>query len=76
LRFQEAILKKISLIRNTTYRLSEPEEEARGIDGFIGDKPVSIKPESYKTEKRLPEIIPFDIIYYRKVKDGLEIEID
>ncbi|MFA6593747.1 MAG: MjaI family restriction endonuclease [Candidatus Buchananbacteria bacterium] len=76
LRFQEAILKKIASIKNTTYRLAEPHEESKGIDGFIGDEPVSIKPETYKLESRLPENIPFKMIYYKKVKDGLEIETD
>src|SRR3989344_9456142 len=34
LRFQEAILKKVAEIKNTTYRLSNPDEESKGIDGF------------------------------------------
>jgi len=74
LRFQEAILKKIAEIRNTPYRLSEPDEESQGIDGFIGDIAVSIKPITYKTKNTLREEIKGKIIYYKKTKTGLEID--
>jgi len=43
LRFQEAILKKGAEIKGTNYRFSEPDEESKGIDGYVGDIPVSIK---------------------------------
>lgn len=48
---QEIILKKVSELENTTYQIANTEEEARGIDGYIGDHPVSIKPVSYDTKK-------------------------
>ncbi|MEO0136856.1 MAG: MjaI family restriction endonuclease, partial [candidate division WOR-3 bacterium] len=44
LRFQEAILKKGAELKGKKYRLSEPEEESKGIDGYIGDIPISINP--------------------------------
>jgi hypothetical protein len=75
LKFQEAVLKRVAAHLDTSYRLSEPGEEARGIDGFIGAVPVSIKPETYKTQARLSETINAKFIYYRKVKDGLKIDI-
>ena len=56
LRFQEAILKKIANIKKEKYRLSNPQEELKGIDGFIGNTPVSIKPATYKTKNSLIEI--------------------
>ena len=62
LKFQEVILKKAAEIKNTTYRLSNPDEESRGIDGFIGDIPVSIKPTTYKLESALKEQIEVKII--------------
>lgn len=74
LRFQEAILKKIATIKSTSYRLAEPTEESRGIDGFVGNIPVSIKPFTYKTKKALQEIIEAKIVYYQKTKSGLEID--
>jgi hypothetical protein len=48
LRFQEAILGKVASILNKPYRLATPDEESKGIDGFVGDIPISIKPETYK----------------------------
>lgn len=59
---------------NKDYRLATTNEEAQGIDGFIGDKPVSIKSSTYKIENRLGEIIPVPIIYYTKMKDGVTVE--
>lgn len=76
LRFQEAILKKVASIKNTNYRLAEPKEESQGIDGFIGDTPVSIKPITYKTKNALREEIKAKIIFYNKIKSGLEIDAD
>ncbi|MDP3024856.1 MAG: MjaI family restriction endonuclease [candidate division Zixibacteria bacterium] len=74
LRFQEVILKKGAEIKNLTYRLSSIEEEARGVDGFIGDLPISIKPSTYKVKASLRENIQAKIIYYEKKKDGIEVD--
>lgn len=75
LRFQEAILKKVAKIKNMTYRVSKPEEESHGIDGFIGKTPVSIKPMTYKTKGMLKETIDVKIIFYEKKKSDLDIDI-
>ncbi len=75
LRFQEAVLKKIGEKFDTNYRLSTPEEESKGIDGYIGDIPISLKPITYQSKKMLTEKIEVDIIYYEKQKDGLKIII-
>lgn len=64
LRFPEPILKKISSITGKEYRLAEPEEESRGIDGFIGDTSISIKPITYKTKPSLMEEIMADVIIF------------
>lgn len=74
LKFQEAIIAYIATDMNKDYRLATTNEEAQGIDGFIGDKPVSIKSSTYKIENRLGEIIPVPIIYYTKMKDGVTVE--
>lgn len=76
LRFQEAILKKVADQKNEKYRLAIPEKESKGIDGFIGKIPVSIKPATYKFKRALGEKIETAIIYYTKKKDGIEIEFD
>lgn len=76
LKFQEAILSKTAVIFNTTYKLSTPEDESKGIDGYIGDIPISIKPETYKAKKSLSEQIDVKVIYYKKVKDGIKIDLE
>ncbi len=75
LKFQAAILQKISQILGLRYRLATPEEESTGIDGYVGDLPVSIKPETYKNKKELNEKIKARIVYYQKVKDGIVVDI-
>lgn len=74
LRFQEAVLKKGAEIKGTNYRLSDPDEESKGIDGYIGNIPVSIKPQTYKVKSELPEYIAVKIIYYKKIDDGIEVD--
>ena len=76
LKFQEAILKRVAAHTGKSYRISVPEEEAQGIDGYIGDNPVSIKPQTYESKQMLPESIGVQIIYYDKVKDGINIFFD
>lgn len=69
LKFQEAIISFLAKQQNVDYRLANPEEEALGIDGFIGKQPVSIKPDTYDSkEKILPEHIDIPIITYEKKK--------
>ncbi len=74
LQFQEAILKKGAEIKGVGYTLSERTDESKGIDGYIGDIPVSIKPDTYKIKKSLSETIDVKIIYYKKVKNGIEVD--
>ncbi len=75
LKFQEAILKRVSQMKKTSYRLSNPKEESKGIDGFIGDIPVSIKPVTYKSKNMLREKIEAKFIFYEKKKDGINVDI-
>lgn len=75
LEFQEAILKKASSLLKTGYRFAIPEEESRGIDGFVGNIAVSIKPVTYKSKKGLSEKIDAKLIYYEKVKDGVVVDL-
>jgi hypothetical protein len=76
MRFQLSILKRIATAKNRTYRTSNPEEEAQGIDGYIGDIPVSIKPTTYKIKPGLGETIRASIIFYEKKKDGILIQFE
>ena len=74
LRFQEAILKKGAELKGTNYRLAESDEESKGIDGYIGDMPVSIKLDTYEMKAALPEHIAIKIVYYRKIDNGIEVD--
>ena len=74
--FQKAILASLAERKHTTYRLANPEEEAKGIDGFVGNVPYSVKPDTYKTMGRLSETIDVKMIYYTKTKTGLKIEVE
>lgn len=76
LRFQEAILKCVADNIGKPYRLAEPAEESQGIDGFIGERPVSIKPVTYDIKKSLSETIKAPILFYEKVKGGIKINFD
>ena len=76
LKFQSAIIAFLAGQYNKDWRLANVEEEARGIDGFVGDTPVQIKSSTYKLEARLEENIEIPIVYYDKKKDGISIEFD
>ncbi len=73
LKFQEAIIKHVAKITGRTFTISNPEDEAKGIDGYIGGVPISVKPKTYQAKQMLPESIGVHIIYYEKVKDGINI---
>ena len=74
--FQEFILKYLSTRRNQDYRFSTPEEESKGIDGYVGELAISIKPITYKSKLTLPETITVEMVYYEKKKDGVWIYSD
>lgn len=76
LRVQEAVLNEISSIINQDYRLAEPDEESKGIDGYIGDTPVSIKPKSDIPTDRLQVVSKGVLILYEKKGNGIEIEFN
>ena len=73
---QNSILAYLAEISKQKYRLSLPDEESKGIDGFVGDIAYSIKPMTYKIMDRLRENIDAKMIYYEKIKTGLKIEIE
>ena len=75
LKFQEAILKKLSELKGCDYRLAEPHEEAQGIDGFVGEEAYSIKPGTYDSMPTVAESIEVKIIFYEKKRDGVVFEI-
>lgn len=76
LKFQSAIIAFLANKVGKSWRLANIEEEAKGIDGFIGETPIQIKSSTYKIEGRLSETIEVPIVYYDKKKDGINIEYD
>ena len=74
IRFQTAIISAIANQLNKDWREANQDEEAKGIDGFIGGKPLQIKASTYKLEAHLSEVIDVPIVYYDKKKDGISIE--
>lgn len=77
LRIQAAILQKIAEDFSVSYRIASPQDESKGIDGWIGNQPVSVKPSSYNSQKMiLPENISIPIIIYEKLKNGFMISFD
>lgn len=76
LKFQGAILKHLASVYNTTWRLANVEEEARGVDGYVGNVAVQVKSITYKVESHLSEVIETPIVYYDKKKDGINITFD
>ncbi len=73
---QKAILSVLAEKKGLTYRMATPEEESQGIDGYIGNTAYSVKPDTYKSMERLPESIGVKMIYYKKEKSCLTVEID
>lgn len=68
---QEKILSILATEQDVSYRMATPEEESKGIDGYIGNIPYSIKPNTYKSMSRLPEQIDVKIIFYEKKNDKI-----
>jgi len=52
LKIQEVILIKMSDILKQHYRWGTDKEDSSGIDGFVGDIPISIKPSSSHEKKK------------------------
>jgi hypothetical protein len=76
LKFQKAIMKKVAKHFNKPYRFSVKEEESRGIDGYIADIPISIKPDTYDIKRNLAESLPKNIVFYAKKKNKITITFD
>lgn len=73
---QRVILAELAKIQKKTFRMATPDEESKGIDGWVGDIPYSVKPDTYKIMERLPETIDVKMIYYTKNKTGLKVEVE
>ena len=70
LRVERAILEEAARCLGRTLSLSSPEDESRGIDGYLDGIPVSVKPNSYKAMDTIGETINARMIYYDKMSSG------
>ncbi|MDW0116172.1 MjaI family restriction endonuclease [Sporosarcina thermotolerans] len=71
---QKAVLQKVSAHFNVSYKVSSALDESKGIDGYIGETPISIKPDTYKMVKS-GEKIDVPIVFYKKNKNSKNFEV-
>ena len=70
---QTIVLEQLAMRLDLPLRQATPEDESRGIDGYLGGRPVSVKPTTYK-QKALSEEISCPIIYYEKKSNGIRVD--
>jgi hypothetical protein len=71
---QEIILEYLAEKKGKKWRSALPEEESKGVDGYTGEIPVSIKPSTYLAKKpTVREEIDVEMIYYNKTDKYLYI---
>ena len=74
---QQAVFKHLVDVFGQLHRSSTPLEESKGIDGYIGETPVSVKPESYRSKTSLKhEEIDGAMVFYKKTKKYLHVVYD
>lgn len=73
----EAIIIKFFQSKGCNVRKATAEEESRNIDLFVNERPYQVKPISFKrTNPTTANLGIQSIIYYSKIKDTIELEID
>jgi hypothetical protein len=73
---QDAILQKLAQEYKADYSRATAEDEPKGIDGYLGDQPVSVKPETYNREDQLQEDIQAPIVYYEEYSSSDALQVD
>ena len=78
LKFQEAIFKELSTTKGLPYRLADVYEEAKGIDGYVGDQAYQVKSKFNKVGHypKTPVEGVINIYYQRSSGGGLIFEFD
>lgn len=76
-RIQETILRNIAKLQGKPFRQPDDHESEAGIDGFIDERPFSVRPVSHYF-KGPPEEqdAPVDVVYFEKAKRGLKVYYD
>lgn len=73
---QEAIFRKLADEYDRDYTRASAADESKGIDGYLDEQPVSIKPATYKQKDRLQEDIQAPIVYYEEFSTSNALELD
>lgn len=73
---QEAIFRKLAAEYDQDYTRASAADESKGIDGYLDEQPVSIKPATYKQKDRLQEDIQAPIVYYKEFSTSNALELD
>jgi hypothetical protein len=68
--------KTISEKYNLSFIKGTIEDDSKGIDGYLNNKPYNVKPSSYKNKYDKSTRVNCDIIFYTIKKNILEIEYD
>lgn len=62
---EEAVLRKIAEKTGRIFTPSTLDDERRGIDGYLDDEPVSVKPASYRADENTHDTpLPAKVFYY------------
>lgn len=76
-RIQETVLRHIAKLQNKPFRQADDQESETGIDGFIDERPFSVRPVSHyfkgPPEEKDAQV---DVVYFEKAKRGLKVYYD
>ncbi|WP_339252968.1 MjaI family restriction endonuclease [Sporosarcina sp. FSL W8-0480] len=72
---QKAIIQKVSEHFDVPFAVSTAADESKGIDGYIGGTPISVKPDTYENLTKLKEQIDVPIVSYKVNKSSRNIEV-
>lgn len=76
-RIQETILKHIAKLQGKPFRQADDRESEAGIDGFIDERPFSVRPVSHYFKGPPDEQdARANVVYFEKVKTGLKVYFD
>jgi hypothetical protein len=71
---QDVVLLELSRRFACSVRVASASDEAKGIDGYLGDVPVQIKPHTYRSKSALSEQIDCAVVFYEKKSAGISVD--
>lgn len=74
-RIQQLIFKEIKKQYHVRFKPATTKDESKGIDGYLNDEPVSVKPVSYKKQTQLQESHDIPIVYYKFTAQHIEVDL-